>query len=229
MYTSIVGRRDFLRNDQVTCGARFVAFVDRYWETEVWRQEPACAHFVSSRRNSRAPKILAHQYIDSTYSIWIDARIALKVSAEEIVALLDGREMAAFAHPVRNCAYDEAAECSRRALDEPRVIDRQAGRYRAVAFPSGAGLAECGVLIRKHTRGVEALNNYWWSEYCRHSVRDQISFMYSVMGTGCSFRLIPVELRASLFDILPSVAEAEPQSPTIRPVEPCSGADVRPA
>jgi len=35
-----------------------------------------------------------------------------------------------------------------------------------------------GVLIRKHTDRVKRLNERWWAEICRGSLRDQISFPF---------------------------------------------------
>lgn len=211
VFTSITGQRDRLLEDQVTEGARYVAFVDRPWKSKIWEEQAAYQHFRSNRRNSRAPKILCHQFIGSPYSIWIDGRICLKVPAPTLIErYLGGFDLAVFDHPKRSCIYDEAAECAQRSLDNPEVIHRQVARYRTSEFPASHGLAECSIIMRRHSRAVEEFNNHWWSEYCRHSVRDQISFMYSVRSTRLKINLIDHTIRPTLFDILPRSAEAEP-------------------
>jgi hypothetical protein len=51
-------------------------------------------------------------------------------------------------------------------------------------------LCECGLIIRRHTKAVAQFNDAWWSEYCRHSVRDQISFMFVAKQAGLNFAVI---------------------------------------
>lgn len=189
--TSVTGARDPLRDDHVTSGAKFIAFVDRKYETAVWTQKPACAVFTSARRNSRIHKLLIHHYVDSPYSIWIDAIIMLKAPAATVIRdVLGDADLALFAHETRSCTYDEAEVCSSRGLDNASVIGTQIERYRKAGLPRNAGLGRCSVLIRRHSPRMEAFNNCWWSEYCRHSSRDQIAFMYAVRKSGIKVRFI---------------------------------------
>lgn len=133
-------------------------------------------HFKDSRRNAKIYKVLSHLYIKDEYSIWIDANIELKVSEQELIDLLGEEEIAAFPHPYFDCLFDEANACMAWKKDDPEIIKKQIERYKN--FPKHAGLWACGVLIRKHTERIKRLNEQWWAEICRGSVRDQISFPY---------------------------------------------------
>jgi hypothetical protein len=185
--TSITGGKDNVREDQCNKVGKFVAYTDT-WQTDksdIWTFKPAPDVFVDPRRNSRIPKILPHQYVDTEYSIWLDGNIALKVPANYLVDwYLKDYDFAVFGHPTRGCLYDEALVCAQRGLDAPEKIIEQVTAYEKREFAKNKGLGECGVLIRRHTKKMEEFNNYWWSEYCRHSRRDQISFPYVVDKLG---------------------------------------------
>lgn len=191
VYTCSTSQRDALRDDQCTDGARFVAFVDTFVATRVWDCRPAATLFHSARRNARLHKILAHQFIETDYSIWMDANVELKVPALRLIEdYLQDSDLAVFRHRVRGCTYDEAARCRELRLDSPQVIDEQISRYAATGFARGLGLPETTVLIRRHNDSVRRFNESWWSQLCRHSVRDQISFMFAAAASDLSVRFI---------------------------------------
>lgn len=175
--TALNAGKDHLRDDQTTGDAKFIAYTDQ--TSKLWEVRPIYDRFASPRRNSRIHKLQIHQYVDTEYSIWMDANLALRVPPEQIVSeWLKDYDIAVFKHPERDCIYDEAMICATHRLDDPEIIIEQAVKYEKAGFTKKRGLAECNVIVRRHTPKIEAFNNAWWSEYCRHSVRDQISFMY---------------------------------------------------
>jgi hypothetical protein len=189
--TACTNGRDTLFEDQVQTGAHFIAYVDNASPDSIWEQRQAYGHFVSPRRNSRIHKILIHQYVDAEYSLWMDANIKLLVPAEQLVEeWLRDHDIAIFKHRLRDCLYDEASICAALHLDEPRIIHEQVQRYLKGNFPRGQGLAEACVILRRHNRAVENFNNAWWSEYSRHSVRDQISLMVAASNASISLNLV---------------------------------------
>jgi len=183
--TSITAGKDHLRYDHCTGGAKFIAYVSVHHQSEVWEQRPAYDRFRSARRNSRAPKILSHQFCDTEYSIWLDGNVALRVDPVRLVDIwLAGYDFAVFRHPERNCIYEEAANCIGYGADDPEIIKRQVRKYANEGYEKNLGLAEANVIIRRHSNHVIEFNNAWWSEYCVHCVRDQLSFMYVAKKTG---------------------------------------------
>jgi len=175
VYTSIAGDFDALREPTEDDTADYVAFTDGNYEG--WDTRKPYDKFVSGRRNSRIQKLLAHRYIDTQYSIYIDGNISLKVPAQKLVdEFLKDKDIAVFRHMGRDCIYDEAQACIALKKGDPLELAEQCRDYAEKGHPKHAGLAECGVIIRRHTPEIARMNEKWWAEYCRHSERDQMSF-----------------------------------------------------
>lgn len=184
VYTSIVGGKDNLIHDQYKGDAEYFAFTDFDFKSDVWTRKPAYDKMISPRRNSRAPKILAHQFAKTRYSIWLDGNLKLLVPPEELLKYVENHDIALFKHPTRDCLYEEAQTCIDAKLDDVETLKAQIQRYRDEGFGEHRGLCEGGVIIRKHTPKVENFNNIWWSEHCSGSVRDQVSMFYAFDRAG---------------------------------------------
>jgi hypothetical protein len=205
-YTSITDEKDFLLEEQVKGYATFVAFMDKPTYSKNWEIRKAYDRFVDPRRNSRIQKILAHQYIDAEYSIYLDGNIIMMTVPELLIGKhLSDCDIAVYKHPGRDCIYEEATVCAMRNLDDPEVIAEQMKTYQDKGYKHHKGLNECGIILRRHTRKVEEFNNAWWSEFSRHSRRDQISFMFAADRVG-----IPVKSIHDFF--IEKSAYAEKQS-----------------
>lgn len=155
IYTAVSGQRDNIRKD-VKC---FTAY----------------NRFASPRMNAKIYKVLPHLFLNTQYSIWIDANLHLKVDEPELIRLLGDKEIAVFRHPYRDNVYKEAEECIKLKLDDPAVIARQMYDYKAQRI-KGDNLGACYLIIREHTERIKRLNEQWWAEICRYSSRDQLSF-----------------------------------------------------
>lgn len=180
IYTSITASKDSVKTPWHRAGVDLVLFSDEAPVDRSWGVRHPCNLFTDPRRNSRAPKILAHQYLPGyDFSLWVDGSVRLLVPAHVLIdSFLGDSDIALFKHQCRDCIYDEATACMEQGLDHPDVISTQMVRYRAAQYPARNGLSECGVLLRRHTPSIEAFNNAWWAEYCRHSCRDQLSVDY---------------------------------------------------
>jgi len=147
--------------------------------------------FKDDRRNSRIQKILPHLYMNAEYSIYHDANIRLLQTPEELIEKhLKDYDIAVYKHPTRDCLYDEASKCAVLKLDDPEVIIEQVKAYEDNGYGKHKGLAECGVIFRRHTDKVREFNEAWWAHYCRYSVRDQISFIYVADMVGLPVNII---------------------------------------
>jgi hypothetical protein len=216
VYTSITGGKDTPVEAQNWGKAHWIAFNDKPLDSAVWERREAYNRFKDDRRNSRAPKILAHQFLDTKYSIWIDGNCSLLRPPEELIEkyLID-HDIAVFKHPERDCIYGEAIKCAKAGLDDPEVIIEQVSAYEKRGYQKEKGLCECMMIMRRHTRKVEEFNNAWFSEWTRHSVRDQISFMYAADKVGIRVRVIDLPwhlasdglagLRGNFFKIEPHI------------------------
>lgn len=196
--TSITGAKDLLIDSQKRGKANFVAYLDKPYSSSTWEIRKAYYGFIDARRNSRIPKLLSHQFSDTEYSIWIDGSISLLKPPEKLIErYLRDHDIAVFKHPMRDCIYGEAMKCAVAGLDDPEVIIEQVSTYERAGYAKNKGLCECGVILRRHTSKVKEFNEAWWSEYCRHSNRDQISFMYAVDRVGIRVNMIDEPWRLS--------------------------------
>ena len=195
VYTCLTAAREPLREDQLvsleSAREQFVAFVDTRVETLVWEQKVIETTERSARRSARYIKLLAHRHIDSEFSLWQDANVALRVPLSQLCTdWLTGYDLAVFRHRTRDCLYKEAQICKEKLLDDPEIIDQQTARYRTDGFPENAGLAETSVVLRRHSARMERFNELWWEELSAGSVRDQISFMVAAKKAGIRVRLV---------------------------------------
>ncbi len=136
-------------------------------------------NFVYPVLNAKLYKILAHQYIDSDISIWVDGNITLLCSPQQLVdEFLGDADIGVFKHPFRNCIYQEGEELKKimKLKQQHPIINKQIENYKSLGYPDNNGLFENGVIVRRHSRMVEEFNNAWWAEICRWSYRDQLSF-----------------------------------------------------
>lgn len=63
------------------------------------------------------------------------------------------------------------------------AILKQIKQYRKEGFPKNFGLYACGIMIRKNTSEIINFMELWYSEICKYSHRDQISFPYILWKT----------------------------------------------
>lgn len=130
--------------------------------------------------NAKIYKILPHTYFSSQFSIYMDGNIfPLEDPLQMLQDLLKTADIAVFRHPFRKCLYEEHLPARLRVTQPYQgLMDEQIRRYRQEGMPEMFGLAECGMIIRRHNKDTEEFNNRWWAEICRYTNRDQISFPY---------------------------------------------------
>jgi len=144
---------------------------------------------------NRHCKILVHEHLNTEYSIYHDGNIEMLVDPHEAIERwLRDTDIAVFAHPTRNCVYDEAEACIREGKAQAGAVHSQMKRYRREGYPEGAGLAACWVLIRRHTSEMKRLNELWWEEYNEGAKRDQLSFNHACWKLGIRHTIIPGNL-----------------------------------
>lgn len=184
VYTAVSPGYDTLKSPPAECRdmAQFVAFTSGGERIDGWEYRQLYDGFSDPCRNAKIHKILAHEYFPSAqYSLWLDGTIEIKsgVCLQLLVtsALRNG-DFAVYRHRSRDCIYKEAAACIAARKDSESIIKTQTEAYRSAGYPSNSGLAECTVLLRRHTPEVKAFNLAWWAEIVKYSRRDQLSFNF---------------------------------------------------
>lgn len=171
----------------------YVCFTDqaqRVVEPGPWMLRPPVWTGADPRRSARYHKTQPHLLFPGVaFSLWLDGNIQLAADPWSMIEtyLGGGCDVAVFRHRLRDCLYDELEACIRLAKDDPEVMKRQVARYRALGFPAKHGLAETGVLLRRHTPRIAELDPSWWNEIASGSVRDQLSFPFVLWRLGLEY------------------------------------------
>ncbi len=179
IYTAVIGGRDVLLPPKYRPqDCHFVAFSDVPIAVDGWKIKPLNYMHSDPTRSARFVKLHPHLFFpDDEYSLWVDANISV---VGEVGAFLDRLNethfMSAFAHPLRDCIYDEGLECVVRNKDDELTISEQLDRYRTCGVPRAIGLWETNCLARRHNDpACIELMNAWWQEIESGSRRDQLS------------------------------------------------------
>lgn len=179
VYTTVFGRTDPLHEPRVRGNARFICFTDqpiksRHWEiVRVERQE-------APTRASRLMKALSHHHFPEVeWVLWMDANFTLTVDPEQ---LKKHGDFVNFVHPDRTRITDEAEAIIRLGKAKADAIHRQLAKYHAEGFDTDASpqaVLSCnGVILRRQTPQVRALNEAWAHEVATETLRDQMSLDY---------------------------------------------------
>jgi len=133
-------------------------------------------------KTSKMVKILAHEFVgEYAESLYIDNTVELKIPVATIFSYLQKSisPLICFRHPDRDCIYEEAKVVAEIGYDDADVIDRQMERYRALGYPSHAGLIAGSALLRSHHDPLlVSMMRSWFEEVRSYSYRDQLSFNF---------------------------------------------------
>lgn len=192
VYTALIGDCDGLLSRP---GGDAVAFVTHtHAGATGWEQRVVPAEW-GPRRTARHYKALPHRYMpDADVWIWIDGNVQMSVAPEEAAARWLKGDLATFNHWERDCLYDEAAFCAKIGKDAPQTLRAQTRRYEAAGMPRHWGLAATRVMIRRNMPEMAMLNEAWWAEIERGSVRDQVSLPYVCWKAGIRWDVLPGKL-----------------------------------
>ncbi len=135
-------------------------------------------------RAAKHAKLFPWEYTDARMSIWIDGSVLIKTKsfAKDVVAQID--PIGQFAHPTRDCIYDEASMSAKMVKYAGEPIIAQAEHYYNAGHPQHWGLWETTVIGRKHTSEIKALGWQWQKEMDTWSFQDQVSQPYVLRNIG---------------------------------------------
>ncbi len=147
-----------------------------------------------------------------THTIWIDGSIQLTSRDFAQLAIESAQQTgwAMFAHPRRNCIYDELDFSSSMLKYRAQLLAEQVQHYRAEGFPEHAGLMAAGIIVRETNRqDIAAAGEDWWQENLRWSYQDQLSLPVVFWRRGMRWDTIPGNLwQNELFKVHPHHSDA---------------------
>lgn len=126
-------------------------------------------------RAAKRPKMLPHEYTAAPASVWVDASFAVvsPLAVDELLA--HAAPVAQFAHPERQCLFDEANVCLPLGKYAGEPMAEQVTSYRHAGMPDRWGLWATGVIARQHTPAVADWGKAWAAEIDAWSFQDQLS------------------------------------------------------
>jgi|GEM_PF-1952017 len=195
VYAAISGGYDDLKEPELEdTSASFTVFTDSVepGPQSLWQVRPFEYHDADPTRTARFIKTHPHLYFaDSEWAIWIDGNLTLVAPPETLIPTDPEVSFATWAHPLRTCVYQEAAECEARGKDDGGVIAAHVAWLRAQGFPEGAGLYETSVVVAKMSDPkVAELYKLWWAGIEHGSKRDQLTLPYAVAESGVKVGLL---------------------------------------
>lgn len=186
-YTCITGGYDSLKDPLVVSkGIDYICFTDNHFlKNKVWQTRPIPKEldYLSNVKKQRIVKICPHRYLkEYDISIWVDGSFQIIGDLMKFIEQYDLKKTSLYTriHPTRDCIYDEAEACIRLNKDIKKNIELQIDAYRKEGYPKHIGMAETGILLRKHNdKKCILLDNLWASQLLKYSHRDQLSFNYA--------------------------------------------------
>src|SRR2546423_5618938 len=146
----------------------FICFTDMpELKSRFWQIRRAGSGALDAARAAKQRKILPHRFLaEYDASLYIDNTVRLKVPPVEIFESHLDRSRSpfvCFAHPWRQCIYQEAHEAMSRGVDIPERVNNQMNRYRELGYPENNGLWKGAFLMRRHNDiAVISLMETWF-------------------------------------------------------------------
>jgi hypothetical protein len=178
-------------------GVSYIAFVDKFHESNVWEQRKSLDFTLddkyNGRRNAKIYKVLPQMFLpEYDYWFWVDSTHELIMNPNDVIQkYLEDYEIGVWNHTDRSCLYKEAEAVNDNNYDYKDLVNNQIEYYKSQGYPENNGLYELPVIIRKNTDNIKILNMRWWEQICRFSSRDQISMPFVLWKTGITPKILP--------------------------------------
>lgn len=155
-----------------------VCFTDQDIKSDTWEIVPMRVKNNNPSKTAREVKINFHHYIDSKYSLWIDATFIINIHLDTWWTSFKP-PFTTIKHPFDNCIYQEIRNCQRSGKGAFNILAKQRLAYKKAKIPQNMGLIASGILMRENIPSVQQFCELWYSEVERWTTRDQIAFGYA--------------------------------------------------
>lgn len=195
VYTCITGKYDVPKNPITTPNnVDYYIFVDSKENlskiSSAWKirliSDIDIPKGLSAKETNRYIKMHPHIFFpEYKFSIYIDGNIKPITDFTEFIQCIDKDiGIATFKHPLRNCAYKECLVLALTRKSPLREIIRYVNYMKKNGFPHEYGLADCGIIVRRHndTTCIEFMEK-WWEQFGLIK-RDQPAFSYVAYVMG---------------------------------------------
>ena len=157
---------------------------------EFWPETHPC-------RAAKHPKFRPWEYTDAPASVWVDGSVRVTAPLFAVRALILADPIAQFAHPERDCIYEEVTASLTIAKYAGEPLAEQIAAYCTAGHPPHWGLWAATVIARQHTPQVRELGEQWTDEVNRWSFQDQVSQPFVLRNLGLRPSVLPGYYRAN--------------------------------
>lgn len=200
VYTAIIGEPDILPVSQVIGDFDYICFTnvaDQLKDKSPWKLINIDEKYTDDHANRLASKYYKthpHEFVsDYDYSLWLDGNaVTLKNPKVAADKFLSTNDMAMFIHPnLYGGLCKEVSTCLALKLGNPDDLNRQLHDYTVAGIDIHNRLWMGGYLLRRHNeKDVIGLNELWWRDIHRYSLRDQISLAAVINYTNFPVKTI---------------------------------------
>lgn len=192
VFTAIFGNYEKPKKPFFNENVKYVIFSDRPYKIDPWEVR-VVPRVGSPAKTARHYKILSTKYLpNSDVTIWHGGWLRIVGDPMVAVNYLKNNDIAMEPHKERNCIYKEAKTCIGMRKSNPELTKRQMAVYRKDGFPANYGLTSAFLIVRRNTEVIRKLEELWWQQIERFTVRDQLSLMYCMWKLGMDYDKIPI-------------------------------------
>jgi hypothetical protein len=203
IYTVLIGDKEPLGNPLAALESHdtdldidFICFTDnRKLCSDVWQFRYMESGHLPPEKLSRRPKALPHDYLrEYGASLYIDNIVTFKrLPCAADLATKEPYLFRVYRHATRRHPGEEADAIVMIGYDDADTICRQLDFYtRLRPIESITPLSTCTVILRSHNhQDLIRFGITWWEQILNFSKRDQMSFDFAAIHTGCRIESLP--------------------------------------
>jgi len=168
----------------------FICFTDnRSLKSNTWKFEYLDSIHLPADKLSRRPKTLPHEYLPQyDTSLYIDNIVTFKrlPNSHDLITS-NSYLFRVFLHGNRESLFHEADAIALLGYENIDVICTQLDFYTQIcAIDTITPISTCTIILRTHHHPkLVEFGSSWWEQILNFSKRDQLSFDFTVLQTGC--------------------------------------------
>lgn len=155
-------------------------------------------------------KTQMHRVSEADIMVWIDGKIQVtsRFFLAQALDQLGDNDIGILKHAERDCIYTEVDYIERMIAEgntylatryAHRPIRQQVENYRRLGYPSGAGLYDCSIIIRRRSSRLDEAMNAWWID-CQKDHFDQTAICWHLRAAG--IKAVPLVFTAGTFKLV---------------------------
>lgn len=188
VYTAIFGDYDNLYEpEKMSEGWEYVCITDNHkLKKGSWNVIYVADIMNNPIRMARGVKILLHDLLEFDVSLWVDGSIEIMCDVGKWASERQGN-LVVMKHPARDNIKSELEACIALKKDNEKVMTEQVEKYYRDNYKDEY-LIQSTIILRRGNL-VDSMK-YWFNQIIEHSIRDQLSFGYSMWKTNQKYNVI---------------------------------------